>query len=357
MAGLFGAAAASASNTLGDLKQDVELGSPPEDSISDLAFNPNPTDPKDFLAVASWDKKVRIYEILPNGQGQGKAQIEHDGPVFSVDFFKDGQKVLSAGADKQAKVLDLATGQTIQVAQHEQPVRCVRYFEANGTPMAVTGSWDKTVKYWDFRSPQPAGTVTCQERVYTMDVRDNLLVVGTADRYINVINLKDPSKFYKTLQSPLKWQTRVVSCFTDSQGFAIGSIEGRCAIQYVEDKDASLNFSFKCHRDPPQGNVTNVYAVNDISFHPQHGTFSTAGSDGTFHFWDKDAKHRLKGYPNVGGSITATTFNKTGSIFAYAVSYDWAKGFQGNTAGYPNKVMLHPVQPDECKPRPSVKKR
>lgn len=122
-------------------------------------------------------------------------------------------------------------------------------------------------------------------------------------------------------------------------------------------RPASLNFSFKCHRDPPQGSVTNVYAVNDISFHPQHGTFSTAGSDGTFHFWDKDAKHRLKGYPNVGGSITATTFNKTGSIFAYAISYDWSKGYQGNTASYPNKVMLHPVQPDECKPRPSVKKR
>jgi mRNA export factor len=90
MAGLFGAQSAAASNTLGDLKQDVELGSPPEDSISDLAFNPNPTDPKDFLAVASWDKKVRIYEIMSNGQGQGKAQIDHDGPVFSVDFFKVG---------------------------------------------------------------------------------------------------------------------------------------------------------------------------------------------------------------------------------------------------------------------------
>ena len=88
MAGLFGAAAASQSNTIGDLKQDVELGSPPEDSISDLSFNPNPTDPKDFLAVASWDKKVRVYEILSNGQGQGKVQMEHDAPVLSVDFFK-----------------------------------------------------------------------------------------------------------------------------------------------------------------------------------------------------------------------------------------------------------------------------
>lgn len=104
--------------------------------------------------------------------------------------------------------------------------------------MIATGSWDKTVKYWDLRSSAAVVTVQCQERVYSMDVRDNLLVVGTADRYINIINLKEPHKFYKTLQSPLKWQTRVVSCFTDSAGFAIGSIEGRCAIQYVEDKDS-----------------------------------------------------------------------------------------------------------------------
>ena len=38
-----------------------------------------------------------------------------------------------------------------------------------------------------------------------------------------------------------------------------------------------------------------VYAVNDISFHPVHGTFSTCGSDGTINFWDKDARTRLKG--------------------------------------------------------------
>lgn len=263
MAGLFSTTSSSStqSNTLGDLKSDVALDNPPEDSISGLAFNPNPADQKDFLAVASWDKKVRIYEILPNGQGQPKAQIEHEGPVLSVDFFKvcfpfcvmlpfrryhairkltlwqDGTKVISAGADKQAKVLDLASGQTVQVAAHDSPIKSVRYCEINGAQMAVTGSWDKTIKYWDFRQQTPVGTLACQERVYTMDVRENLLVVGTADRYINVINLADPTKFYKTIQSPLKWQTRVVSCFIDSAGFAIGSIEGRCAIQYVDDKD------------------------------------------------------------------------------------------------------------------------
>ncbi|KAH6686959.1 Poly(A)+ RNA export protein [Plectosphaerella plurivora] len=359
MSTLFGGAssAAATSTTTGDLGKDVPLSTPPEDTISDLSFSPSTTQANDFLAVSSWDKKIRIYEITQSGQSEGRHAYGHDGPVFSCNFHKDGTKIVSAGADKAVKVCDLNTQQDAKVGEHEQPVRCVRFFETGGNTMVVSGSWDKTVKYWDLRQQQPAAVLTCQERVYSLDVKNDLLVIGTADRYINIVNLKNPTTFYKTIQSPLKWQTRVVSCFTDAAGFAIGSIEGRCAIQYVEEKDSALNFSFKCHRDPTQNNVTNVHAVNAISFHPVHGTFSTAGSDGTFHFWDKDAKHRLKGYPNVGGSITATTFNKNGTIFAYAVGYDWSKGFQANTQQLPLKVMLHPVNGEECKPRPTTKRR
>ena len=129
--------------------------------------------------------------------------------------------------------------QVQQVGAHEQPIRCAKLFQSGATQMLVTGSWDKTIKYWDLRQSNPVATLQCQERIYTMDIRnDSLLVIGTADRYINVVNLNNPTAFYKTIQSPLKWQTRVVTCFTDASGFAVGSIEGRCAIQYVEDKDS-----------------------------------------------------------------------------------------------------------------------
>ena len=59
----------------------------------------------------------------------------------------------------------------------------------------------------------------------------------------------------------------------------------------------------------------------------------------------------------MGGTITSTCFNRTGSIFAYAVSYDWSKGFQSNNPQMPTKIMLHPVGEDECKPRPKAGKR
>ncbi|KAJ9642333.1 RNA export factor gle2 [Coniosporium tulheliwenetii] len=354
----FGSASSASNPTQGDISKDATLQNGPEDSISDLAWAPV----TNHLAVASWDKKVRIYEIDDNtGQGVGKAAFDHEGPVLSCAWFQDGTKVVGGGADKAARVLDLGSNgaPAMQVAAHDQPIRCVKMYNDGRNDILITGSWDKTIKYWDFRSQQPAATLQLQERCYTMDRRNQLLVVGTADRYINVINLEKPTEMYKTIQSPLKWQTRVVSCFTDASGFAVGSIEGRCAIQYVEEKDSSLNFSFKCHRDTDttQRDVSKVYSVNAISFHPEHGTFSTAGSDGTFHFWDKDAKHRLKGYPNVGGSITATGFNGKGDLFAYAVSYDWSKGYAGNSPQYPTKICLHKIIGDECKPRPGGKKR
>jgi mRNA export factor len=82
MAGLFGAttASATAASTSGDISKDVTLNQPPEDGISDLAFSPQ----SDHLAVASWDKKVRIYEISATGQSEGKALFEHESAVLSV---------------------------------------------------------------------------------------------------------------------------------------------------------------------------------------------------------------------------------------------------------------------------------
>lgn len=149
--------------------------------------------------------------------------------------------MVGGGADRAARMLDLGSGNTTaqQVGLHDQPIRAVRFFDGpSNAQMLVTGSWDKTIKYWDLRSATPAATVEMQERVYSMDVKDNLLVIGTAERYINIIDLKDPTKIFKTLQSPLKWQTRVVSCFSDATGFAVGSIEGRSAFQWLDDKKA-----------------------------------------------------------------------------------------------------------------------
>ena len=87
MAGLFGSSAASAASanpTQGDLSKDVAITNPPEDSISDMCFSPA----SDQLAVSSWDKKVRIYEIDGNGISQGTAYFEFGGPALNCCWSK-----------------------------------------------------------------------------------------------------------------------------------------------------------------------------------------------------------------------------------------------------------------------------
>lgn len=133
----------------------------------------------------------------------------------------------------------------------------------------------------------------------------------------------------------------------------MGSVEGRVAIQYINPQNPKDNFTFKCHRSngTPNG-YQDIYAVNDIAFHPIHGTLATVGSDGSFSFWDKDARTKLKPSELMEQPITRCAFNHNGQIFAYAVSYDWSKGHEYYNTAKKNYIFLRPCY-DELKPRTS----
>ena len=91
------------------------------------------------------------------------------------------------------------------------------------------------MRYWDTRSPTPALQVQLPDRCYALSCTHPLLVVGTAERHIQVYDLNNPSAPFKQLQSPLKYQTRTVAAFPDKSGYLVGSIEGRVAVQHVDD--------------------------------------------------------------------------------------------------------------------------
>ncbi|XP_050369714.1 protein RAE1-like [Argentina anserina] len=338
---------AAPTNQNANPNKSFEVSEPPNDAISSLSFSSK----ANHLVATSWDNQVRCWEIQQSGQNLAsvpKGMIAHDQPVLCSAWKDDGATVFSGGCDKQAKMWSLATNQTMTVAAHEAPIKDMAWISEKN--VLVTGSMDKTLKYWDTRQQNPVHTQPLPERCYALSVNKSLMVVGTADRNIIIYNLQSPEKEFKRITSPLKFQTRCVAAFPDQQGFLVGSIEGRVGVHHLEETQSSKNFTFKCHRE---GN--DIYSVNSLNFHPVHHTFATAGSDGSFNFWDKDSKQRLKAMARCSQPIPCSTFNQDGSIYAYAVCYDWSKGAENhNPATAKNHIYLHLPQDSEVKAKARV---
>ncbi|XP_047339065.1 protein RAE1-like [Impatiens glandulifera] len=338
----FGASSSANTNP----NKSSEVAQPPGDSVSSICFSPK----ANFLVASSWDNQVRCWEIMKTGTTIGsvpKASMSHDKPVLCSTWKDDGTTVFSGGCDNQVKMWPLLSGgQPVTVAMHDAPVKEVAWIPEMS--LLVSGSWDKTVRYWDLRQSTPVHTQQLPERCYTLSVKHPLMVVGTADRNLIVFNLQNPQAEFKRIVSPLKYQTRCVAAFPDQQGFLVGSIEGRVGVHHLDEAQQSKNFTFKCHRE---GNE--IYAVNSLNFHPVHQTFATAGSDGAFNFWDKDSKQRLKAMARCSQPIPSSAFNNDGSIFAYAVCYDWSKGAENhNPATAKTSIFLHSPQEAEVKAKP-----
>lgn len=55
--------------------------------------------------------------------------------------------MFSGGSDNAGRMFDITTGQMTQVAQHDAPIKDVRWIDTPNSPgILVTGSWDKTIK-------------------------------------------------------------------------------------------------------------------------------------------------------------------------------------------------------------------
>lgn len=337
--------------------KNVEVVSPPDDSISSMAFSP-PSMQQTFLIAGSWDSKVSLWEVQQSGQSFTtipKAQQSHSLPILDVSWSDDGSRVFTASCDKTVKMWDLASNQAMQVAQHDAPVKTCHWIKGSNYSCLMTGSWDKTLKFWDTRQQNPIFTQNLPERLYCADVMYPMAVVGLAGKGIIIYNIEQGPQQFKTVEPPLKYQLRCLSIFTDKKqvnpqpcGFALGSIEGRVAIQYNSTNNPRDNFTFKCHRsnNDTSSGAQDIFAVNDIAFHPQHGTLATVGSDGRFSFWDKDARTKLKTSEQLDQPITRCCFSANGQLFAYSVSYDWSKGHEFYNAQKKNYIFLHPAFQD-----------
>ncbi|PNT74840.1 hypothetical protein BRADI_1g22950v3 [Brachypodium distachyon] len=254
--------------------------------------------------------------------------------------------------------LSLDSKKSFRLGIHDAPVSCVEYSCVAG--QVISGGWDNTIKCWDPKSgPGQAlvGTHNQPERVYSLSIEGYKLVVATAGRHVNVYDLRNMSEPEQQRESPLQHQTRCVECYPNGTGFALGSVEGKIAMEFFDQSESalsksymfiSISYVFKCHR-LTEGGRRVAYPVNTSTFHPVFGTFATGGCDGFVNVWDGSWKRRLIQYPRYPTSIAALSFNRDGSLLAVASSYTYEMGERPHE---PDTIFIRDVNDVEIRPRP-----
>lgn len=267
-----------------------------------------------------------------------------------------GYSVSSASSFRQKT---LRSGLTAEreppsVLKNARPIsRCVEF--APEVNQVVTGSWDGTVKIWDPRRPvAPIGSYSQDNKVYTLAICGEKIIVGTANRKVLIWDLRNMNFVLQKRDSSLKFQTRAIKAFPNKQGYVLSSIEGRVAVEYLDPSPEiqKKKYAFKCHRSKDASTrVENIYPVHAIAFHQLHSTFATGGADGFVNIWDGANKKRLCQFHKFPTSISSLAFSPDGSILAIASSFQYEYKLEAGQQIPPDQIFIRYVTDQETKPK------
>ena len=257
------------------------------------------------------------------------------------------------------KLLDIPTTTITQVGAHvasaadKVGVSCLHALHGDHANLVASAGWHKQFHLWDIRQSSTTSAVCTLDlpgKAFGMDYDPDhqRLVVATAGRRTCLIDIRSPTSAEISLdrESSLKFQTRCISFFPGGNSFALGSVEGRVGVEFLEELGLAggKKYAFKCHRV----NDT-VYPVNCLAFHPKfHGTFATGGCDGTVVLWDGLHKKKLTSLPAFPTSISAMAFNHDGSQMAIAASYTYEEGDREHPR---DEIYIRPMLDSECMPK------
>lgn len=375
------------------------LPSPPKDGITSLKYLPSSSS-SSILAASSWDGTVRLYDT--STMQNVCTQSMESGPVLTLAADGAGSCLFTGGLDGSVRKFDIASNKITTIGHHsphievptsqEQQIACSCLSplstpsndesSLNNTSVLASAGWDSNFYLWDVRtnntnpSQKPVAHIPLPNKAYSMDVDASTgtrLVVATAGRRNVFIDVRygktgmesgeeETSSIIKHTQitldreSTLKYQSRVCRFFPDGSAIAAGSIEGRVAIEFLDElgikaPSGRKKYAFKCHRV----NDT-VYPVNAIAFHRTYGTFATGGCDGTVVTWDGLHKKKLSILYKFPTSISSMCFNHDGSELAIASSYTFEEGERDHPRDeiYIRKILDSEIMPKSMKKSSSV---
>jgi len=144
---------------------------------------------------------------------------------------------------------------------------------AESEALLVSGSWSKKLALWDIRAPSAAFETELPGKAFAIDVDipHQRVVVATSGRRNCFFDIRQgKANLVLDRESSLKFQTRCVKFFPEGTGIALGSVEGRVGIEFLDELGIAApmkRYAFKCHRVNDNGTHSNkkiTYTTPDV---------------------------------------------------------------------------------------------
>lgn len=179
-----------------------------------------------------------------------------------------GGGIYTGGSDGSIKQFDIATSTVTTIGRHSPDVdkndllqgkkkvavSCLSSIDSN---LIASAGWDMKFHVWDVRlqskGNKAAATIDLPGKAFSMDasLEGKKVVVATSGRRNCFIDIRQPimqldkentngddsslAKLLLDRESSLKYQTRCIKFFPGAKGIAVGSIEGRVGIEYLDE--------------------------------------------------------------------------------------------------------------------------
>ncbi len=265
----------------------------------------------------------------------------HTERVFSAAYSPDGARIVTASADKTARIWDARTGAELMVLEGHTDRIFAAAFSPDGTRI-VTGSRDKTARIWDARSGAPLAVLS-----------------GHGDRVSSAVYSPDGKRILtaswdKTAQV---WDARSGARLVQLTGHAavlysaVYSPDGRFIVTASQDKTARI-------WDAEKGTPLKVLAghgdyVACAAYSPDGARIVTASADRTARTWDGESGVPLAVLAGHGEVVYGAAFSPDGARVVTASwdktarTWDAASGAQlGILSGHGATVAMAVFSPD-----------
>jgi len=226
--------------------------------VNGVVFSPDGK----YLVTASADKTARVWDAA---SGEEVARMDHDDAVNGVAFSPDGEYLATGSKDKTARVWDAVSGEEVVRVVHEDSVNGVT-FSPDGRYLATTSN-DTTARIWDAYSGDEVA------RMQHEDVVDGIAFSPGGEYLATTSNDVTPSS-----------QDRTIRIWKTTSGKEVASIT---------------------HED----------SVNSVAFSPDGKYLATASRDRMAHVWDLTSGEEVGRYPH-GLAVLRVAFSPDGRHLA-----------------------------------------